>query len=275
MHPRFILDRYQIFPKKSLGQNFIVEEATVRRIIDAADLDGTDIVLEIGPGLGALTGLMALQVDQVIAVELDDRLIPILENVLSEYPNVQLVHGDILTLNIGSFCGGRFKVVANLPYYITGAVLRYLLEQKNPVDRPVLMVLTVQQEVADKIVAVPGQMSLLAVSVQLYGTVRQVMRIKAGAFYPRPDVDSAVIRIDVHPEPVIPVEDEPHFFRVVKAGFGQKRKQLRNSLRGGLSLTVDEVDAALSRAGIDPMRRAETLSIQEWVGLAVAIARLV
>jgi len=265
MHPRHLLRQYGLRPKKSLGQNFLVDEGALRRIVAAAELTESDTVLEIGPGLGALTRHLAAAAGRVVAVELDGRMIPILKDRLAAFANLRLVQGDVLSLDPAALIDGPYKVVANLPYYITAAILRHLLEAT---PRPQLMVLTVQREVAQRLTAQPGQMSLLAVSVQYYGRVRQIARLKAGSFYPRPEVDSAVVRVDVYPEPPVSVPDERFFFRVVKAGFGQKRKQLRNSLRAGLAAPAIEVEAALEAAGIDRRRRAETLSVEEWGRLA-------
>jgi len=265
MHPRRLLQGYGLYPKKSLGQNFLVDEASLRRIVAAADLTASDVVLEIGAGLGALTRHLAAAAGQVVAVELDNRLLPILEERLAGRANVQLVPGDILSLDPAALVGGGpYKVVANLPYYITAAILRHLLAAT---PRPALMVLTVQREVAQRLTAAPGKMSLLAISVQYYGRVRQLARIKAGSFFPRPGVDSAVVRVDVYPQPIISVPDEAAFFQAVRAGFSQKRKQLRNSLKAGLNLPAAEVQAALAAAGIDHRRRAETLSLEEWASL--------
>jgi 16S rRNA (adenine1518-N6/adenine1519-N6)-dimethyltransferase len=265
MHPRHLLQRYGLHPKKGLGQNFLVEEAALRRIVTAADLTESDTVLEIGPGLGALTRHLAVAAGRVVAVELDDRFIPVLREQLAAVSNVELIEGDILALDPAALVGGPYKVVANLPYYITAAVLRHLLEST---PRPELMVLTVQLEVAQRLTAQPGEMSLLAISVQYYGPVRQVARIKAGSFYPRPEVDSAVVRVDLDRDPPLTGPDERCFFRVVRAGFSQRRKQLRNSLKAGLGIPAKEVEAALAAAGIDPRRRAETLSLDEWGKLA-------
>lgn len=265
MHPRHVLQRYGLHPKKGLGQNFLVDESALRRIVAAADLTDRDSVLEIGPGLGALTRHLAAAAGRVVAVELDDRFIPVLSEQLAGLSNVELVEGDILQLDPAALVGGPYKVVANLPYYITAAVLRHLLEAG---PRPELMVLTVQLEVAQRLTAGPGDMSLLAVSVQYYGRVRQVARIKAGSFYPRPEVDSAVVRVDLDGGLSLTGLDERHFFRLVRAGFGQKRKQLRNSLRAGLGMPAEVVEGALAAAGIDPRRRPETLSLDEWGQLA-------
>ena len=189
MHPRQILDRYGIAPKQSLGQNFLHDEGLLARIVAAADLSSGDAVLEIGPGLGALTRQLAQAAGRVVAVELDDRLLPVLRYELEPFANVEIVHGDILTFDVGAHFDGPFVVVANVPYYITGAILRRLLEGH---PRPKRMVMTVQREVADRLTATPPRMSLLAVGVQYYGSVRLVGAVKAGAFWPRPEVDSAV-----------------------------------------------------------------------------------
>ena len=255
-HPKDILNRYGLEPKKSLGQNFLFDENVLWRIIEAADVGAEDVVLEIGPGLGALTRLLAQTAVSVTAVELDDRLLPILEDELEPYDNVHLVHGDILEQDPGQLFDQPYKVVANVPYYITGAILRHLLSARH---KPTCMVLTVQKEVAERVTAVPPHMSLLAVSAQVYGPVQQVGTLKAGAFWPRPDVDSAVIRLDISHPPA----DEEAFFRVARAGFSQKRKQLHNNLRQ-LGLGKQEIAQILLTTGVDGRRRAETLSLDEW-----------
>lgn len=271
-----LLRRFAIQPKKSLGQNFLVDEAALARITDAADLGPKDTVLEIGPGLGTLTRRLAETAGRVIAVELDERLIPVLRFTLAPYRNVEIVHGDILDLNIAGLIAPEgqsplsYKVVANLPYYITSAVLRHLLEAPL---RPTLMVLTVQLEVAQRLTAGPGEMSLLAVSVQVYGQPRLVARIKAGAFYPVPKVDSAIVRVDLYKQPVVPLEELEGFFEVVRAGFSGRRKQLRNALSRGLNRDAQAITLALRQAGIDPTRRAETLSLEEWVRIYQHVKR--
>lgn len=266
MDVRRLLKEFDIQPRKSLGQNFLVDQRALERIVEAAELGPGDIVLEIGPGLGTLTRCLAAGAGWVVAIELDQRLVEVLKQTLADLPNVDIIHGDILELNpadllerqMASF---QYKVVANLPYYITSAVLRHLLTAKV---RPKLMIVTVQLEVARRITAEPGDMSLLAVSVQFYGRPRIVARIKASAFYPSPQVDSAVIRIDLDGRPVVEVDDADSFFKVVRAGFAQRRKQLRNALAAELALPASEVAQALSRAGVDPKRRAQTLGIEEW-----------
>ncbi|MCP4518822.1 MAG: ribosomal RNA small subunit methyltransferase A [Delftia sp.] len=253
-----------------MGQNFLVSDRTAGRIVAAAELDPDEAVLEIGAGLGALTRCLAAAAARVVAVELDQRLMPVLQHTLAACSNIQLVQGDILKLDPAALMPPAYKVVANIPYYITSALLRHLLEASTS---PALMVLTVQEQVARRIVAGPGDMSLLALGVQFYGRPRIVARLKAGAFYPRPKVDSAVVQIDLRPEaqPGLDVPDVELFFRIAKSGFGQRRKQLRNSLTGGLRRSREEVDAALEQAGIDPRRRAETLSLDEWAALSRAL----
>ena len=276
-----IMRRYGLEPKRSLGQNFLIDESHLARIAGAAELTPQDRVLEIGPGLGVLTRHLAAQAGCVVAVELDDRLIPILRELFADQPHVHIVHGDILELDPaqlvdqacppGDALADSYKVVANLPYYITSAVLRHLLEASRP---PARIVVLVQREVAQRMVARPGDMSLLAVSVQFYAKPRLLHKVPAGAFHPRPKVDSAVVRLDVRPAPAVPDVDPALFFRVVRAGFGKKRKQLINSLSAGLGLDREAVRAALEAAGIDPRRRAETLSLEEWGRLVKALGPL-
>jgi len=262
-----LLRRFGLSPKKSLGQNFLVDETALARVVAAAELTPDDAVLEIGPGLGSLTRHLASAARRVVAVELDGALLPALRHVLQPYSNVEIIHGDILQLHPSSFILPPYKVVANIPYYITSAVVRHLLEAEA---RPALVVLTVQREVAERICAGPGDLSLLAVSVQFYSRPRLAARLPAGAFYPRPQVDSAVVKLEVLPQPAF--ADADSFFAIVKAGFSQKRKQLRNSLSGGLRLDPAQVDGLLNRAGIDPKRRAETLTLDEWGALTQAFA---
>jgi 16S rRNA (adenine1518-N6/adenine1519-N6)-dimethyltransferase len=269
MHPKQLLASYDLEPKKSLGQNFLFDENVLARIVDAAALTPQDQLLEIGPGLGSLTRLLARHVARVVAIELDGRFTPILQAQLAEFHNVELIHADILDQNPANFFQSQYKVVANVPFYITGAILRHLL---GSTVKPSLMVLTVQKEVAERITAVPPNMSLLSVSVQYYGHPQIVTIIKAGAFWPRPDVDSSVIRIDLAQGPAErndPVQ-ENHFFRLVRVGFSQKRKQLQKNLRQ-LQLNQEQIDHLLQKSGIDGRRRAETLSLDEWHALTQAI----
>ena len=270
-NPKRLLDTYGISPKKSLGQNFLHDPNALEKIVRAAELDASDTVLEIGPGTGALTGWLAEAARRVITVELDDRLIPLLQHRFEPYDNVTIVHADILNVNLSQHIAPDepYCVVANLPYYITSAILRYLFEQPH---RPRRLVVMVQNEVANRLVAAPGDMSLLSVSVQFYGVPHIVTRLSPAVFWPRPDVTSALVRIDTYAfgERPIEVADEALFFRVAKAGFSQKRKQLANSLAGGLGLGKQAAAELLESAGLDPARRAETLSLAEWAALTAA-----
>lgn len=267
MHPKQLLDQHRISPKQSLGQNFLFDENVLQRIVDAAQVQAEDTVLEIGPGLGHLTRLLAAAAARVVAVELDQRFLPILRQQLAGFENVTLIHGDILAQDVAALFDGPYKVVANVPYYITGAILRHLLSAPR---KPARLALTVQKEVAQRLTAVPPNMSLLAVSVQLYGAVTLVDVIKAGAFWPRPDVDSAVVRIDLHDAMPLTPDDEAAFFRLVQAGFSQKRKQLQKNLRQ-MGLDKTAVTDILAAVGINGRRRAETLTIEEWLRLFSAI----
>ena len=257
-----ILKRYGLRADKSLGQNFLQDPIALEKITAAAGIRPTDSVLEIGPGLGSLTRYLAVSAQEVVAVELDDNLIPPLRTVIAPYANIRLIHGDILKFPPAELIRQPgYLVVANIPYYITSAIIRHLLENE---PKPRRIVLTIQKEVANRICAVPGDMSLLALSVQVYGEPRIAARIPAGAFFPAPKVDSAVLCLDVYPEPQIRRESLETFFKLIKAGFSQKRKTLRNSLSSGLHISPMEAADLLTQAGIDPQRRAETVSIPEW-----------
>ena len=291
-----LLKRHGLHLKKGLGQNFLADAVHLDRIVAAAELTPDDVVIEVGPGVGTLTARLASQAGRVVAVELDASLLPALQETIAVYNNVAIVQGDILQLDPGqlSMVNGQwpivnsqppelsdsltidncplpidhYKVVANLPYYITSAAIRHLLTATPP---PALLVLTVQREVAQRIVARPPEMSLLAVSVQFYAQPEIVARIPAGAFYPPPKVDSAILRLRPWRQPPVDVPDADAFFAVARAGFGQRRKQLRNSLRANLERPQEQIDAMLSIAGIDPQRRAETLTLVEWARLAHAL----
>jgi 16S rRNA (adenine1518-N6/adenine1519-N6)-dimethyltransferase len=257
-----LLHQYRLHPDKSLGQNFLVDETALQNVIQAASVTSQDDVLEIGPGLGSLTRYLAIYAHTVIAVEVDPALIPVLNQVVGQFSNVRVIQGDILALDpVQLVSQTEYLVVANIPYYITSALVRHLLEASLPPQR---LVLTIQQEVARRICAEPGDMSLLALSVQVYGHPQIMAYIPAGAFYPPPNVDSSIIRIDRYPSPLIPSDELEAFFQLIKAGFSQKRKTLRNALAGGLHLSPPAVEAMLKSAFIDPMRRAETLSLSEW-----------
>jgi 16S rRNA (adenine1518-N6/adenine1519-N6)-dimethyltransferase len=266
-----LLRRYDLHPSKGLGQNFLQDNHSLQKIINAAHLLPDETVLEIGPGLGSLTRYLALLARSVTAVELDRKLFPALEAILASYKNVRLVQGDILKLNPAELMESPgYVVVANIPYYITSVVIRHLLETKQPPSR---VVLTVQKEVAERICAGEGKMSLLALSVQVYGKPAIGTSIPATAFYPPPKVDSAVLCIEIYSQPAIPAARLEAFFTIIKAGFSQKRKTLRNSLSGGLGIPPVESEKLLFEAGIDPQRRAETLSMEEWGNLVEKVEK--
>lgn len=263
-----ILRRYGLRPDKSLGQNFLVDETALQRVVEASGLQPEEMALEVGPGLGGLTRWLAQRCRRVVAVELDVRLLPALREVIAPFSNVEVIQGDILALDPGQLMSDKipdgeaaYRVVANIPYYITSALIRRLLETR-PAPRG--LTLTLQREVAERICAAPGEMSLLALSVQVYGQPRLAARIPAGAFYPPPQVESAVIQVELYPQPRLAATHLPLFFRLAKAGFSQKRKTLRNALAGGLGWKAKQSEALLLSAGIDPQRRAETLSLDEW-----------
>jgi 16S rRNA (adenine1518-N6/adenine1519-N6)-dimethyltransferase len=247
------------------------------RIVDAAGVEPTDFVVEVGPGLGILTEELTRRLEPetggLVAVELDEKLLPLLRERFGNDAHVSFVQGDVLEISPGELSGGRpYKLVANLPYYITSAVLRHFLEAEA---KPESLTVMVQREVAERMAASPPDMSLLAVAVQFYGKPRMMFRVPPGAFHPKPKVESAVVRIDVYKPGEGPVnpESESGFFRVVRAGFGQKRKQLANTLASGLELPKARVVEGLKQAGVDPARRAETLSLPEWEAISMVLSR--
>ncbi len=269
--PQRLLAKYHLKPHKGLGQNFLSDDTVLSGIADAAGIPENASVLEIGPGLGSLTRHLAERAKRVVAVELDKDLIPVLRRELADSGNIEIIEGDILEFMPDAyFPDGEYYVAANIPYYITSAVIRHLLEGKA---RPKRLALTVQKEVAERICAAPGKLSLLALSVQVYGKADMPMIIPASAFYPEPKVDSAVVRIELYDSPLIDADSMDAFFALAKAGFGQKRKTLRNALSSNLHIAATETEARLREAEIDPMRRAETLSITEWKKLMEVFAK--
>jgi 16S rRNA (adenine1518-N6/adenine1519-N6)-dimethyltransferase len=270
------VDRAEVRTKKSLGQHFLRDNSVPPRIAQAAGMQPTDLVVEVGPGLGVLTAELASRLDpergRLVAVELDQSLLPLLEERFAAMPFVTFVHADVLDVPPEQLTGGKpYKLVANLPYYITSAILRHFLDARH---KPISLTVMVQREVAERMAARPPEMSLLAVAVQFYGKPKVVFRVPPGAFKPPPKVDSAVVHIDVYEpgeRPAQPASEE-RFFRVVQAGFGQRRKQLANTLSTGLGLPKQAAAGALLAAGIDPARRAETLDLQEWAALERQLA---
>lgn len=263
-----MLKDYGLFPKKGLGQNFLVDDTYLQRIVEAAGVDAQDEVLEIGAGLGSLTRYLAVSAAKVCAVEMDSRFMPVLKKVLKDFSNVTLVNADMMKTDPGACVSSSgYLVVANIPYYITSALIRHLLEAEA---KPARMALTIQKEVAQRICAKPGDLSLLALSVQVFGSPRVALAIPAGAFYPAPKVDSAVLIVELLEKPLIPQELLAEFFSLAKSAFSHKRKMLHNALAGYAGLGGAGATRLLEMAGIEPDRRAQTLSLEEWGRLAAA-----
>ena len=269
------LKEHNSSPKDHLGQNFLVEKRVASALLRAAELSGRDTVLEVGPGMGTLTQELAGAAGLVIAVEKDPVMVEILkETVVKEHPNVKVLQGDILKMKFqaansevsivnGQLSNVSYRVVANLPYYITSPVLRMFLETEK---KPELLALMVQKEVAQRICAKPPDMSMLAVSTQFYAVPKIIAYVRKTAFWPRPKVDSAIVKIVPNKEKPVVAPDT--FFRVVKAGFKQPRKQLANNLAKELNLSRQETESLLKKADIKPEQRAETLSLKDWINLA-------
>lgn len=264
---RNLLRRHGIRPDKGLGQNFLFEQNALEKVLAAADLDPDEPILEIGAGVGSLTRLLAARVQRVVAVELDRQLLPALREVVGTRRNVRIIEGDILRLQLGDLMGpAPYSVVANIPYQITSLLIRKLMEEPRP---PSKVVLTVQREVAQRVVAEPGEMSLLALGVQVYGRPSIVGSIGAGAFYPPPKVSSAILRIDRRGQPLAGPEEMDRLFELARAAFEQRRKQLRNSLSHGLQLEKEVVEELLQRSDVDPKRRPQSLALREWKRLTM------
>ena len=250
--------------RKGLGQHFLVDSSSLKTISAKAELSKGDTVIEVGPGLGVLTEVLLEEAGHVIAVEVDAALTNALTRALSESPNLILVNADILKTTPEQLLDAgvtSYKVVANLPYNIASPVLRRFLEARF---KPSLIVVMVQREVAKNMMAKAPDMNLLAIGVQLYGRPKIVRKVPPDAFYPRPKVESAIVRIDVYNEPSVEVGDIETFFRIARAGFGNKRKQLRNSLAHGLDISPKAVEELLHKAGISHQRRAQTITLNEW-----------
>ncbi|MGQ9546877.1 MAG: 16S rRNA (adenine(1518)-N(6)/adenine(1519)-N(6))-dimethyltransferase RsmA [Dehalococcoidia bacterium] len=262
--------RFGFKPRKRLGQHFLIDEAVLESILSAAELSAGDIVIEIGPGLGILTEALARREAKVIAIELDSELVGLLKKRLASFSNVKIIQGDILKVSAQQLLrdnlpalevASGYKVIANLPYYITSPVLSHFLEVR---PRPSKMVVMVQKEVGDAIAAPPGKMRLLSVKVQFYSKPSIVAYVPAASFYPPPKVDSVILRLDVYSRPPVEVSDVASFFAMVMHGFSAPRKQIRNSLAHSLGMPPNEVASLLEKAGIEAKRRAETLSLEEW-----------
>ena len=270
----YICKRFDIKMSKKLGQNFLIKRGIVDEIVKAADLQEGEPVLEIGPGIGTLTQGLAQSGANVTAIELDTRLLEVLDTTLAQYSNVTIVHGDVLKLDVPSIMNNEpFKVVANLPYYITTPIIMSLLESRLPIERLVVMV---QKEVALRMVAKPGtkDYGALSVAVQYYTKPDIVLDVPPKSFLPAPAVTSSVIRCVLRDKPPVDVIDEKLFFRVVKAGFAQRRKTFANTMKT-TRLSKDRIEELLAKANIDGQRRGETFTLQEFADVANAWAALI
>ncbi len=273
---RRLLQRHGVRPQRTFGQYWLEDRQALERIVAAAELAPGAAALEVGAGMGVLTVALARAVGlggRVVAVEIERDVLAILREVTAPLDNVEIVPRNLLEVEPRDFFQGTpYALVANLPYYITASALRHFLECAQPPRR---LVVLVQQEVAERLTAAPGNLSLLGVSVQFYGQPRLIARVPASSFYPPPRVDSAIVRIDVYDRPPLALEADARerFFQIVRAGFGQKRKTLRNALILGLGQPASAVEGWLSMAGVDARRRAETLSLEEWGRLAEAARR--
>jgi len=274
---RALLRNFDLRARKRLGQHFLINEDVLETILETAGLTPADVVIEVGPGLGVLTRELVKTAGWVIAVELDDRLAALLKETFTSFNNITVINQDILQVEPSSLIKElepvfppsienpyNYKLVANLPYYITSPVLRHFLEAKI---KPKIMVIMVQKEVAQSIVAQPGDMSILSISVQFYSKPEIVCYVPASSFYPPPEVNSAILKVTPYPRPEVPVTDAGSFFEVVRAGFATPRKQIINSLAYVLSLPKAEALTLLEEADISPQRRAETLTLDEWARL--------
>ena len=269
LHIPDLLKRYGLSPQKSLGQNFLVDHNALLKVVEDADVSPDDTVLEIGAGVGNLTRLLAVRAKRVTAVEIDRDLFQVLEEITRPFENVQLIKGDFLEHDLASlFQKDGYLVVANIPYYITSAVIRHLLESAV---KPARMALTMQREVAERIINKDEKMSLLSLSVQVYGKAHIGSHIPASCFYPVPRVDSSVLIIDVYPQPKLSPEGIKTLFDLAHAAFNQKRKMLRGSLSPFLGKDKGSVAALLEKAGIDPRRRPESLSLDDWIQLTTVV----
>ena len=270
----YICKRFDIKMSKKLGQNFLIKRGIVDEIVHAAELTPGEPVLEVGPGIGTLTQGLAQSGADVTAIELDRRLLEVLDTTLASYDNVRIIHGDVLKLDVPSIMNHKpFKVVANLPYYITTPIIMSLLESKLPIERLVVMV---QKEVALRMVAKPGtkDYGALSVAVQYYTEPDIVLDVPPKSFLPAPTVTSSVIRCVLRDKPPVDVIDEKLFFRVVKAGFAQRRKTFANTMKT-TGLSKDRIEELLAKANIDGQRRGETFTLQEFADVANAWAALI
>lgn len=275
---------YNLSAQKNLGQHFLIDKTVLQNTLEAAELSLNDFVVEVGPGFGILTLPMCDEAGRVLAIETDPKMIDILKTLGSSKTNLDVTHQNILRTSSEEFYEAyklwstkrtsvsHYKVVSNLPYYITSAIIKLFMEARH---RPEVMVLMVQKEVAERIAAKAGDMSMLGLSVQLYGAPEVVSLVPKTAFWPQPQVESAILKIKVYKKIPYAVDDIKTFFRIAKAGFSEKRKQLHNSLSGGLQLDLDVVKKTLEGIGIESTTRPEDLGMEEWVKVYTAFKGLI
>lgn len=275
---RYIMDKYGFRFSKSLGQNFLIDEGTVNRIVANAEVGPEDVVLEIGPGIGVMTQVLAAHAEKVVAVEIDSSLLPVLNETLEGLENVEVVHGDILEVDVKALLKEHFgdrkpKVVANLPYYVTTPILMRFLEERLPVSEIVVMI---QKEVAERMTASPSTKAYgsLSIAVQYYCEAAVVQKVPPTVFMPQPSVESLVIRLKLREKPCVELINPDFFFKVVKAAFGQRRKTLLNALSAGLSMPKDKILEALEAVELAPNLRGEALTIESFARLANAFEEL-
>lgn len=269
---RFLMEKYGFRFSKSLGQNFLIDEGTVLRIVENAEVGPEDLVLEIGPGIGVMTQAIAQHAQKVVAVEIDSKLMPVLAETLNGLDNVTVIHGDILKIDVAALIQEHFgdrrpKVIANLPYYVTTPILMRFLEERLPVSEIVVMI---QKEVAERMTASPSTKAYgsLSIAVQYYCEASIVQKVSPNVFMPQPNVDSLVIRLKLREKPCVELLDQDFFFKLVKAAFGQRRKTLLNALSAGLSMPKETILTALAKVDIDPSVRGEALTIERFARLS-------
>lgn len=275
---REIIRKYNIRLTKSLGQNFLTDINIVKKIVDSADVTEDDVIIEVGPGIGTMTLELAKRAKKVIAIEIDKRLIPVLEDSLSNFSNVQIINMDVMKVDINAIIseneGSNIKIVANLPYYITTPIIMKFLEEETNVD---IMVFMIQKEVAQRIVAQPGRKDYgsLSVAVQYYSKPEKVFDVSPHCFVPQPDVDSTVIKLVINKQPPVELLDKSMFFKTVKCSFAQRRKTLINALynSGGFNESKEQIKEILKDIGIDEKARGETLSIQQFAMLSNLLSK--